>query len=172
MTGSPLLRMEGVCKSFPGVTALSNVDFDVMPGEVHALLGENGAGKSTLIKILMGVTQRDSGRILLGGEAVEIRSPLRAQALGLAAVYQDVMLARHLSVGENFFMGRLPRTRIGLVDWKNIHQVTRETLSDLDLSIDPRMLVRNLPPAQQEMVTIAKAVHEKSKVIVFDEPTA
>jgi ribose transport system ATP-binding protein len=116
MTGSPLLRMEGVCKSFPGVTALSDVDFDVMPGEVHALLGENGAGKSTLIKILMGVVQRDSGRILLGGEAVEIRSPLRAQALGLAAVYQDVMLARHLSVGENFFMGRLPRRR-GLIDW-------------------------------------------------------
>ena len=171
MTGSPLLRMEGVCKSFPGVTALSDVDFDVMPGEVHALLGENGAGKSTLIKILMGVTQRDSGRILLGCEAVEIRSPLRAQALGLAAVYQDVMLARHLSVGENFFMGRLPRRR-GLVDWAQVHRETDAFLSSLGLHIDPRTRVGDLTVARQQLVAIAKVVWIGARVIVFDEPTA
>ena len=87
-------------------------------------------------------------------------------------MYQDVMLARHLSVGENFFLGKLPRTPLGLIDWKKIQQVTRKILEDLDLSIDPRMLVRHLPPAEQEMVTIAKAVYEESKLIVFDEPTA
>lgn len=171
MTGSPRLQMEGVCKSFPGVTALSEVDFDVMPGEVHALLGENGAGKSTLIKILMGVTQRDSGRILLGGEAVEIRSPLRAQALGLAAVYQDVMLARHLSVGENFFMGRLPRRR-GLIDWAQVHRETDAFLSSLGLHIDPRTRVGDLTVARQQLVAIAKVVWIGARVIVFDEPTA
>jgi ribose transport system ATP-binding protein len=167
-----IVSMTGIRKSFPGVQALKGVSFNVRAGEVHALVGENGAGKSTLIKILMGAYLKDSGTITIEGKEGEIHTPLQAKSHGMTAVYQDVMLARHLSVGENFFLGKLPRTRVGLVDWKTIHQVTRETLSDLDLSIDPRMLVRNLPPAQQEMVTIAKAVYEKSKVIVFDEPTA
>ena len=167
-----VVSMTGIRKSFPGVQALKGVSFDVKAGEVHALVGENGAGKSTLIKILMGAYSKDAGTITIEGKETEIHTPLQAKSHGMAAVYQDVMLARHLSVGENFFLGKLPRTRVGLVDWKTIHQVTRETLKDLDLSIDPRMRVRNLPPAQQEMVTIAKAVYEKSKVIVFDEPTA
>jgi ribose transport system ATP-binding protein len=143
-----IVSMTGIRKSFPGVQALKGVSFDVKPGEVHGLVGENGAGKSTLIKILMGACSRDSGSITIEGKEAEIHNPLQAKSQGMAAVYQDVTLARHLSVGENFFLGKLPRTRIGLVDWKNIHQVTRETLSELDLSIDPRMLVRNLPPAQ------------------------
>ena len=113
---APLVRLTGISKRFPGVRALSDVTLEVRAGEVHALLGENGAGKSTLIKILMGAIARDAGHILIDGEETEIRSPLRAQALGLAAVYQDVTLVRQLSVGENFFMGRLPRTG-GLVDW-------------------------------------------------------
>jgi ribose transport system ATP-binding protein len=167
-----IVSMTGIRKSFPGVQALKGVNFNVKAGEVHGLVGENGAGKSTLIKILMGAYSKDAGTIAIEGKEAEIHNPLQAKSQGMAAVYQDVALARHLSVGENFFLGKLPRTPIGLVDWKNIHQVTRETLRDLDLSIDPRMLVRNLPPAQQEMVTIAKAVYEKSKVIVFDEPTA
>jgi ribose transport system ATP-binding protein len=171
-SSATVVSMTNIHKSFPGVQALKGVNFSVRPGEVHGLVGENGAGKSTLIKILMGAYSKDAGTITIEGKAVEIHNPLQAKSHGMAAVYQDVMLARHLSVGENFFLGKLPRTPFGLIDWKKIHRVTRETLTTLDLSIDPRMLVRNLPPAQQEMVTIAKAVYQKSKLIVFDEPTA
>src|SRR6266446_4632863 len=169
---SPLIKIENLSKSFGGIHALSAVHFEVLPGEVHALVGENGAGKSTLIKILMGVYHKDGGSIVIDDVEQEIRNPSKAKELGLAAVYQDVMLARHLSVGENFFLGKLPRSPLGLIDWKKVHQVAGDTLRDLDLSIDPRILVRHLPPAQQEMVTIAKAVYEESKLIVFDEPTA
>jgi ribose transport system ATP-binding protein len=167
-----IVSMTGIRKSFPGVEALKGVSFSVKTGEVHGLVGENGAGKSTLIKILMGAYSKDAGSITIEGKEVEIHNPWQAKSHGMAAVYQDVMLARHLSVGENFFLGKLPRTPFGLINWKKIHQVTRETLEYLDLSIDPRMLVRHLAPAQQEMVTIAKAVYEESKLIVFDEPTA
>ncbi|MBV8100635.1 MAG: sugar ABC transporter ATP-binding protein [Verrucomicrobia bacterium] len=171
-SGPDVVSMMDIRKSFPGVHALKGVSLDVKAGEVHGLVGENGAGKSTLIKILMGAYTKDAGTISIEGREVEIHTPLQARAHGLMAVYQDVMLARHLSVGENFFLGKLPRSRLGLIDWKKISEVTRETLEELDLSIDPRMLVRRLPPAQQEMVTIAKAVYQKSKLIVFDEPTA
>lgn len=171
-SGSDVVSMTDIRKSFPGVQALKGVNLNVKAGEVHGLVGENGAGKSTLIKILMGAYSKDAGTISIEGKEVEIHSPLHARLHGLVAVYQDVMLARHLSVGENFFLGKLPRSPLGLIDWKKIHQVTRETLEELDLSIDPRMLVQSLPPAQQEMVTIAKAFYQKSKLIVFDEPTA
>ncbi len=167
----PLLRLEGITKSFPGVRALSEVSLEVSAGEVHALLGENGAGKSTLIKILMGAIQRDSGRILLDGAPTEIRSPLRAQALGLAAVYQDVTLARPLTVGENFFMGHLPRSR-GLVDWARVWRETDAFLRTLDIPTDARMRVADLPIAQQQLVAIAKVAWTGARVIVFDEPTA
>ena len=171
-SGATVVSMTAIQKSFPGVHALKGVSFSVKAGEVHGLVGENGAGKSTLIKILMGAYSKDAGSITIEGQEVEIHTPLQAKSHGLAAVYQDVMLARHLSVGENFFLGKLPRTPVGLIDWKKIHRMARETLEELDLSIDPRILVRHLPPAEQEMVTIAKAVYEESKVIVFDEPTA
>jgi ribose transport system ATP-binding protein len=171
-SGPDVVSMTDIRKSFPGVHALKGVNFDVKAGEVHGLVGENGAGKSTLIKILMGAYSKDAGTIRIDGKEVEIHSPVQAKSHGLVAVYQDVMLARHLSVGENFFLGKLPRSPLGLIDWNKINQVTRETLEELNLSIDPRMPVRKLPPAQQEMVTIAKAVYQKSKLIVFDEPTA
>ncbi len=167
-----IVSMTGIRKSFPGVQALKGVSFSVRAGEVHGLVGENGAGKSTLIKILMGVYSKDAGSIAIGGREVEIHTPLQAKSHGLSAVYQDVMLARHLSVGENFFLGKLPRGPLGLIDWRRIHRETRRTLEELDLSIDPRMLIRDLPPAEQEMVAIAKAVYEESRLIVFDEPTA
>jgi ribose transport system ATP-binding protein len=167
----PLLRLERISKSFPGVRALSEVDLAVSAGEVHALLGENGAGKSTLIKILMGAIHRDSGRILLDGAATEIRSPLQAQALGLAAVYQDVTLAQPLTVGENFFMGRLPRSG-GLVDWARVWRETDAFLRTLDIPTDARMRVSDLPIAQQQLVAIAKVAWTGARIIVFDEPTA
>src|SRR5580704_16042300 len=170
-SSATIVSMTDIHKSFPGVRALKGVSFGVKAGEVHGLVGENGAGKSTLIKILMGAYSKDAGTITIEGKEVEIHNPLQAKSHGLAAVYQDVMLARHLSVGENFFLGKLPR-RLGLIDWKKVHQVAGETLRDLDLSIDSRILVRHLSAAHQEMVTIAKAVYEESKLIVFDEPTA
>ena len=122
--GPEIVRMTGISKSFPGVQALDGVDLAVRAGEVHALVGENGAGKSTLIKILMGAYSSDAGEIRVDGQPVEIGSPIHAKALGLGAVYQDVTLARHLSVGENFFLGKLP-TRGSFVDWARVHAETR-----------------------------------------------
>lgn len=166
-----LVKMEKITKVFPGVNALQGVDFDVRAGEVHALMGENGAGKSTLIKAMMGVHEPTSGKIFVEGREVSIKSPQQAKKLGLGAVYQDITLAPHLSVAENFFLGELPKKGM-FVDWKTINDTTKETLESLDISVDPRKRIKDLPIAQQEMVTIAKIVHEKAKVIVFDEPTA
>jgi ribose transport system ATP-binding protein len=171
LTTPPLLRLEGIAKSYPGVQALSDVTLEVAAGEVHAILGENGAGKSTLIKIMMGAIQRDAGRILLDGEPVEIRSPLRAQALGLAAVYQDVTLAQPLTVGENFFMGHLPMTG-GLVDWSSVWQETDRFLRQLGILTDARSRVADLPIAQQQLIAIAKVIWGGARLIIFDEPTA
>ncbi len=166
-----LLEILNLSKGFAGVKALSNVQLDVRPGEIHALVGENGAGKSTLIKILMGVYAKDEGTIRLNGTEVDIRSPLRAKALGLAAVYQDVMLARHLSVGENFFLGALPK-RGGVVHWERVYREAGEFLDGLGIHADPRQQVSRLTIARQQLIAIAKVVWQGAKLIVFDEPTA
>lgn len=168
---SPLIKIENLSKSFGGVRALSSVHFEVLPGEVHALVGENGAGKSTLIKILMGVYHKDAGSIVIDGNEQEIRSPSKAKELGLAAVYQDVMLARHLSVGENFFMGSLP-LKGGLVDWNLVFKRTDEFLAGLGIAVDSRHLVSELTIARQQLVAIAKVVWQGARLIIFDEPTA
>lgn len=169
---NPIVRMNKISKSFPGVKALDNVDFDILPGEVHALVGENGAGKSTLIKILMGALTKNSGTIYIDGEKTDLTNPAHAKQLGLAAVYQDVMLAQHLSVGENFFLGKLPVTACRTVDWKTVYSAASKVLESLNIRIDPKKLVKDLTVAQQEMVVIAKTLHEEARVIVFDEPTA
>ncbi len=166
-----LVKLENIAKTFPGVNALKGVNFDVRAGEVHALVGENGAGKSTLIKTLMGVHEPTEGKIYVNGKSVSFKTPQQAKKMGLGAVYQDISLAPHLSVAENFFLGELPKKN-GFVDWKTINSVTQETLTELNINVDPRKRIKDLPIAQQEMVTIAKIVHEKAKVIVFDEPTA
>lgn len=170
--GKKILEMRNINKEFPGVKALVDVDLTVHEGEVHALVGENGAGKSTLIKIMMGVYQKTSGETYIDGNKVEIKNPIQARERGLGAVYQDVNLALHLSVGENFFMGKMPRTKLGLVDWNRVYSETKELLESLDIFVDPKMLIKNLPVAQQEMVAIAKIIQEKAKIVVFDEPTA
>lgn len=166
-----IVKMTGISKAFPGVKALNRVNLTVKKGEVHGLVGENGAGKSTLIKILMGAYQKDEGQIFVDGQEVEITGPSVAKQLGLGAVYQEITLAPHLSVGENFFLGKLP-TKNGLVDWATVNSVAREALEQLDLDIDPRLRLKDLTVAQQEMVAIAKMVHERAKLVVFDEPTA
>jgi ribose transport system ATP-binding protein len=169
--GPEIVRMVDISKSFPGVKALDGVHLSVHAGEVHALVGENGAGKSTLIKILMGAYTPDAGEIYIDGNLVDIKSPQHAKQLGLGAVYQDVTLARHLSVGENFFLGKLPR-KAGLVDWNSVHAQTQRICEGLGIRVNPRMLIKDLTVAQQEMITIAKVVHGNARVIVFDEPTA
>ena len=169
---SDLITARGLTKTFPGVRALDGVDFSLRPGEVHALVGENGSGKSTLIKILMGVYRRDAGEIEIKGRPIHELTPEHAQALGLAAVYQDVTLARQLSVGENFFLGAMPRSRWGGIAWDEANKRSGAVLHDLGLDIDPRSRLQDLPVAKQEMVAIAKAVFENSDIIVFDEPTA
>lgn len=168
----PIVAMKGIVKDFPGVRALSGVDLEVYPGEVHALVGENGAGKSTVIKILMGIYTKTAGEIYIDGEAKEARSTIQAQSLGFGAVYQDVSLAQHLSVAENFFMGQLPKTRFGTVDFQRINRETKEILESIDVHVDPKAVVRTLSVAQQEMVAIGKIMHQNAKLVIFDEPTA
>lgn len=168
----PLIEMVNINKSFPSVQALQNVSIDIMPGEVHALVGENGAGKSTLIKILMGVYSKDSGLINLQGKEIEIKSPNHARSLGLGAVYQDVNLAPHLSIAENFFMGNLLRNKIGVIDKKSMEESTYQILNSIDVKVDPSQIVSKLSVAEQEMVVIGKIMHQNANVVIFDEPTA
>ena len=167
-----IVEMKNINKEFPGVKALSNVDLDVRKGEVHALVGENGAGKSTIIKILMGVYTKTSGEIFVEGNKVEFKTPSQAQKHGLGAVYQDVNLAQHLSVAENFFMGNLPRTKFGTIDYKRMYDETKKVLDSIEVYVNPKTIIRNLSVAQQEMVTIGKVFHQKAELVIFDEPTA
>lgn len=167
-----IVEMKGISKLFPGVKALSNVDLDIRAGEVHALVGENGAGKSTIIKILMGVYDKTKGEIFINGKKTDIKSPLHAQHLGLGAVYQDINLAQHLTIAENFFMGQLPTNKLGIVNYAKINSETKEILNSIEVYVDPCSIVQTLSVAQQEMVAIGKILHQKAKVVIFDEPTA
>jgi ribose transport system ATP-binding protein len=168
----PLLRMEGVFKSFPGVSALSNVDFDLYPGEVHVLIGENGAGKSTLIKLLAGVYPTDKGRIFLDGQEIFIGSVRAAQELGVATIYQEMNLIAELTVAQNVLLGREPRMGGGLfVDAKAARSRSAEVLASLGQHIDPDAQVKTLSIPQQQMVEVAKALSMAARIVIFDEPT-
>jgi ABC-type sugar transport system ATPase subunit len=171
---TPQYRLElvDVSKAFPGVQALSNVTLRLLPGEVHALVGENGAGKSTLMKILSGAYPRDAGRILLDGQEVQIHTPNDALKLGIVTIYQESNLALEMDVAENIFMGRAPRRSGVFVDWRSLERSTQALLDELDAGFGPRQLVKELSPAQRQMVEIAKALSIQAKVIVLDEPTA
>lgn len=155
MTDSrPVLTMTGISKSFPGVRALHNVDFRLLPGEVHALMGENGAGKSTLIKVLTGVYGIDEGTVTLDGEQVAFNGPMQAAAAGVSTVYQEVNLCPNLSVAENIFIGREPR-RLGAIPWGEVRRRARQLLARLDLDIDVTAPVGSFSLAVQQMVAIA-----------------
>lgn len=170
----PLVLMEGIDKSFPGVRALQNCRFELFPGEIHALVGENGAGKSTLMKILTGVFQKDAGRILYKGREVKIPNPRAAQELGISIVHQELNLMPHLTVAQNIFIGREPR-RKGFpvfLDEEEMVRRSRELLAMLHMPIDPRAKVRDLTVAKQQMVEIAKALSFNAEVLIMDEPTA
>ncbi|MBU5671646.1 sugar ABC transporter ATP-binding protein [Paenibacillus brevis] len=171
MDSDILLRMEGIRKEFPGVVALSNVDFCLRKGEIHALMGENGAGKSTLIKVLTGVHKEDAGTIKLRGREIHPRSPLEAQQLGISTVYQEVNLCPNLSVAENIYIGRQPRKR-GMIDWNAMHRLSEELLARLDLHLDVKQQLSLYSVAVQQMVAIARAVDISSGILILDEPTS
>jgi len=172
MTEHDFVRMEHITKDFPSVRALDDVSINFKTGEVHAIVGENGAGKSTLIKILMGVYQKTSGEIFVEGQQVNMSDPIKSRSLGLSAVYQDVTLANHLSVAENFFMGNIPKNKFGFVKWRYMREETQRVLDGLGIKVDANALVSDLPVAKQEMVVIAKKNFDNSRLIIFDEPTA
>ncbi len=168
----PLLQMHGISKTFPGVQALDDVSLEVGRGEVLALVGENGAGKSTLIKILSGCYRADDGQTILDEQRLGHCSPHQAQELGVSVIYQEFNLAGPLSVAENVFVGREPRTRLGLVDFRRMHAEAQTILDSLHLPLDSRRIVGSLRVAEQQMVEIAKAISFQAKIIVMDEPTA
>ena len=171
-----VLKAEGVTKRFGGITALEDAKLEVRKGEVHALVGANGAGKSTLIKIITGAYTNDEGKIYLDGKEVHIKSTFDARALGISAVYQEFSLINTVSVAENIYMGKLLYNNLGpvpRVDWKKMNEETQKLLDSLGVkNIKPETIVGRLSVAQKQMVEIAKALSNKLKVLIMDEPTA
>jgi len=172
MKTGPLLKMQNIYKEFPGVLALEDVHLELQRGEIHALLGENGAGKSTLIKVLTGVEPLTGGTIELDSRELKIKSPLQAQNEGISTVYQEVNLCPNLSVAENIFIGREPKKRFGLIDWKTMKLRSRKLLEDFDLDIDVEKTLDNYSVAVQQMVAIARSCDISARVLILDEPTS
>ncbi len=168
----PLLELKGINKRFPGVQALKDCSFSLMPGEVHALVGENGAGKSTLMKVLAGIYPVDSGEIYLDGVPVRVRSPLEAQQAGISMVHQEINLMKDLTVAENIFIGREPMRGL-LLNKQKQNEMARELLSRLRIDLSPDTLVKHLTVAKQQMTEIAKALsYENTRILIMDEPSA
>ncbi len=167
----PILDMQGVCKRFPGVQALQDARLEVLPGEVHVLLGENGAGKSTLMKVLCGQYEADAGTISLSGEAIAPRGPLEAEDLGLVMIHQELNLVPGLTVAENIFLGHEP-TRGGLILSDVMGRTSRDLLQRLGCEVDPDTPVSQLSVAEQQLVEIARALKTNARLLVMDEPTA
>jgi simple sugar transport system ATP-binding protein len=172
MEDQTMLSMKDISKYFPGVRALSGVNFSLRSGEIHALMGQNGAGKSTLIKILTGVYKPDTGTIVLKGKPVQVESPEHAQALGIATVYQEVNLCPNLSVAENLLLGREPRKVWG-ISWKTMLSEAKKNIREkLDLDIDPARPLGSYSLAIQQMVAIARSLCVRSDILILDEPTS
>ena len=166
------VEMKNIVKRFGGVLALNDVSFRVRPGEVHALVGENGAGKSTLMKILSGAYQKDEGTIFIDGKEEKISSPKEAKELGVATIYQEFMLAPHLTVAENIFIDRLS-DKGKFINWKDLNQKASEILDQLGFGeINAKQRVENLSVAYQQVVEICKNLTRNAKILVLDEPTA
>ncbi len=174
-TRPPVLQLTGIHKQFAGIPVLRDVQLNLYPGEIHALMGQNGAGKSTLIKVLTGVLEASGGQMRLAGQSVWPDSPLAAQRLGISTVYQEVNLCPNLSVAENIFAGRYPRCGIAQgfrIDWATLHQRARDLVARIGLSIDVTRLLSDYPVAVQQLVAIARALSIEAKVLILDEPTS
>jgi simple sugar transport system ATP-binding protein len=174
MNDNVVLEMKGITMTFPGVKALDNVDFKLRKGEIHALMGENGAGKSTLIKCLTGINAFEAGEIHVAGIEGKVvnHSTLDAQKKGISTVYQEVNLCPNLSVAENLFIGREPKTKIGTIDWKTMNKRAKALMDSLDINIDVTQNLEEYSLALQQMIAIARAVDMDCKVLILDEPTS
>lgn len=171
--GGYFLSLKGICKSFPGVKALDNMDLDIKVGEIHALVGENGAGKSTLIKILTGAYQYDEGEMYCQGKKVCFSNPKDAYALGIACIYQELSLASNMTVTENIFLGRELRIPgIGLLDYRQMNKIAQQAIDDLGIEVDVRKLVKSYSMGYCQMIEIARALVANAKLIIMDEPTS
>ena len=167
------IALRGVSKSFAGIKVVTQVSFDIRPGEVHALMGENGAGKSTMIKIMAGLHQADEGEILINGQPVRFASPKDAHGAGIATVHQELLLFPELTVAENIFLGQTPKTGLGTIDWQVMRARARELLDSLDsgdLDIDQK--VASLSVGNRQRIEIARALAQDARVLIMDEPTA
>lgn len=174
MEENTIIEMRNIRKTFPGVVALNDARLTIRKGEIHALMGENGAGKSTIIKCLTGVYERDSGEISMEGIEGNIwnHSTMDAQKIGIATVYQEVNLCPNLSVAENLFLGRAPRTKWGAVDWRSMNRKAQEIMDRLRIPMDVTKTLENYSLAIQQMVAIARAVDMDCRVLILDEPTS
>ena len=171
-----MVKMENIVMKFGRVVALDNVDFDVRPQEIMALMGDNGAGKSTLIKILTGIYAPTSGQIRFEGEVVQITNPCHARALGIETVYQDLALVNLMSIGRNFFLGREPICQVGPLPWLNMNCIDRDTrgsLADIGIAIrSANDKVGTLSGGERQSIAIGRAVHFGMKLLILDEPTS
>ncbi len=170
-----LVKMNGVVKKFPGVTALSGISFEIKKGEVHVLLGENGAGKSTLMKILSGVHSPTEGTITISGKEFKRLTPIESTENGISVIYQELSVINELSIAENLFVGKLPTKKLGffeVVDYSEMYKRAAELLKKVGLKRDPKTLVEEISISEKQQVEIAKALAKDSKVIIMDEPTA
>ena len=166
------MRVSGINKSFPGVKALDNVNFAVRKGTVHALCGENGAGKSTLMKIINGIYKADSGQIFLDEKPVTIKDPIQARDYGIAMIAQELNYGPEMSIEENLFLGRLPVTKFGNVDWKRVRRETIEFLRQENLPYKPDQKLKTLTVSDIQMLEIIKAISNNAKIVIMDEPTS
>ena len=169
---SPLLTLEGITKSFPGVKALSDISLSLYAGKVTALVGENGAGKSTVVKILTGIYQPDEGTITVDGKAVHFPTAQDASDAGITAIHQETVLFDELSVAENIFLGHAPRGRFGLIDWSEINRRSKAILTEIGADLDPAAKLKDLGIANKHLVAIARALSIDARVVIMDEPTA
>ncbi|MFJ5484398.1 ribose ABC transporter ATP-binding protein RbsA [Pectobacterium actinidiae] len=167
----PLLQLQGITKSFPGVKALSGAALNVYPGKVMALVGENGAGKSTMMKVLTGIYRKDAGSIHFLGQEVDFNGPKASQEAGIGIIHQELNLIPQLTIAENIFLGREFTNRFGRIDWNKMYAEADKLLKRLNLRYDSRRMVGDLSIGDQQMVEIAKVLSFESKVIIMDEPT-
>lgn len=171
-TATPLWEFVDVSKAYPGVLANDRVCIKLMSGSIHGLLGENGCGKSTMIKTLSGVQQPDSGQILCNGKPVQISDPQTARDFGIATVFQEFSIVPTLSVGENIFLGNMPRSRFGVIDWAKVQNDAAAVLAEMDVDLSPDAIAGSLSVGEQQLVEIAKAIAMNARMIILDEPTA
>jgi len=171
-SSSILVEMQGIVKTFDGTRAVNGVDFSCLRGEIHGLVGENGAGKSTLMKVLAGIHSPDQGNIFFNGKECRFADYSEARKAGIGVVYQELSLLPELTVGENIVLGIWPRGTCGLISWSKIRDVMQTALKQIDVEIDPGILVSSLPMAVRQKVEIGKVLAQEPELIIFDEPTA